>query len=1248
MEGGVRPSLLQKSICDPLYVQGSLILEVVLCKEGPIFGRSRSPRSKLPTSLDRVWGWGFHLKNEKMSRRARPRSRASTLPYSALPGGREEGGGGTSPPRFACFTCWVPCSVKLCYGGRWGDEEEGVGLWRSVEDLSSNAARDDDYEEEDEEDEREWLVRDADGQVFSLSSAMESLRSLRLLLRLRSVKTEKMELQDFSDLSSVRCSFRVYTATSRSARVAEILRHLSSFFVAHGTAENPKLLKSATAAKGKGKEKRTSATSAPSTMLHLLYSSLKAPKFPDDPPSPKAGSFGLAALPTDLVRPISQFMPPGDLRKLGACSKRLLAQSERVYPGLLLALYPHQEAGLAWMQQREKSRAPQPNPVWFKVICSDGNTAWVHGVSGALSFHPPPSIPAVRGGLLCDEPGLGKTITIVALMLRSMGRRTVPIPQPKGPSEAEVEAQFASWGDFREMRMLAMTSDLLSEPEGDIFAHPLTEEGMSAWGAWDYPSIVGPGPYPGICAIRKRVSRYSSLHDFCADVRRIFCNAIAYHGSSSHAKPEPRVASAAARLLEVFNASVKVLWEELVPLDADACRLSSLLPSGTSLVVVPPPMVYHWRDQIALHVEKGFRGRILFDDPLEDRRSLPSAEELASYDVLVTTTSRLSSEDRDWLASPLSQILFLRVIVDEGHSLGQGAWTNAKDAALQIEAECRWVMTGTPAPATTPEAGLAHIKNLLVFLRATGLSENFGEWVRRPYLKGHPAGGERLLSVMQEVMIRHSKADLKFIPQPRKKVECLTMSQKETIAYNCISSFVSSNILLTSTLVGKTSGWQDSLLNASNTKWALQALSNLRLACCGGGMMMPSLTDAHYAETVTMLRRFGAKPIDVSRVQGFLHRACTGELSGCQSCGMPHQILLITPCTHTICTACVDTSPACQCPVCQLPIDVDNFQALQPGFALNFLADPVLASKGAEGAARTGRIANPTVAQPSPRGSDEPEYLHPLARRVSAVDLSVSTVPTWELDLQKIAWEEELDMFTKAKHLLQDLTGIRNAQKEGGVRKDDRPLKCIVFSQFQSALNLMGDQLLKFFGGYPQEGWLERGQESVAEFWGKNKAAELKRFASDTDCVALLLGKAGSHGLDLSFVTHIVLLDQVLDAGLEEQIISRAHRMGARGSVQVVQLLMKDTIEDLLRQMAERKWTSASGSMLPVDRTDYQRKKGVGVLEPAKVHFLLKHVHQSAIAKGKKKEKRPADCPDGPDEGSEPRREKKRAVGFAL
>lgn len=46
---------------------------------------------------------------------------------------------------------------------------------------------------------------------------------------------------------------------------------------------------------------------------------------------------------------------------------------------------------------------------------------WVNVVDGVVRAEAPESSQPVRGGLLCDEPGLGKTITVLALLLQTRG-----------------------------------------------------------------------------------------------------------------------------------------------------------------------------------------------------------------------------------------------------------------------------------------------------------------------------------------------------------------------------------------------------------------------------------------------------------------------------------------------------------------------------------------------------------------------------------------------------------------------------------------------------------------------------------------------------------------------------------------------------------------------------------------------------------------------------------------------------------
>ncbi|CAB1102276.1 unnamed protein product [Ectocarpus sp. CCAP 1310/34] len=482
-------------------------------------------------------------------------------------------------------------------------------------------------------------------------------------------------------------------------------------------------------------------------------------------------------------------------------------------------------------------------------------------------------------------------------------------------------------------------------------------------------------------------------------------------------------------------------------------------------------------------------------------------------------------------------------------------------------------MTGTPTPTTSADAALRNLSNLLNLLREKEYSPEWRRNVRGPFIANKPEGRERLRRLLSEVMIRHTKADLLSIPPPVRESALLNMSQQETLAYDTIVSFVRSNLLLTS-MEGKTSGWQDSLLNPANTKYAMEALTNIRLSCCGGGTLIPMVKGIHQVETLDMLRDLhDASAVDLRRIDNFITRATMGEVSSCQIC--------------VDCVDCVNNT----CRVCGSRYDVDDFQRLQPGFELKWMynireqkrlhqqrrAAARLARRGAAG----NNQANSTPASPSP--PDVATVHQALSPHPEGGGASRGTggggssgpsppgagspaSPGGGGGLEVEADGEELEMHSKAFYAIEQLKGIRDKAKSSNRRRGDyRPLKAIVFSQFLPVLNIVGDKFLRELGGFPEEGWQRRGEKCVAEFWGKNRAKELERFRTDPECFVLLLGKRGAHGLDLSFVTHMFLMDQIWDRSLETQVVARANRMGAKGSVSVVQLIMKDTMEQELR-----------------------------------------------------------------------------------
>jgi hypothetical protein len=112
--------------------------------------------------------------------------------------------------------------------------------------------------------------------------------------------------------------------------------------------------------------------------------------------------------------------------------------------------------------------------------------------------------------------------------------------------------------------------------------------------------------------------------------------------------------------------------------------------------------------------------------------------------------------------------------------------------------------------------------------------------------------------------------------------------------------------------------------------------------------------------------------------------------------------------------------------------------------------------------------------------------------------------------------------------------------------------KIVIFSQFIPFLNRVLVELKH--AGISYAGYF-RGTR-------KEKDKDLQRFRVAPGVRVLLLHKEGSHGLDLSFVSHIILMDSILDEALEKQVVSRAYRMGARKAVSVEQIITRGTVEE--------------------------------------------------------------------------------------
>jgi E3 ubiquitin-protein ligase SHPRH len=140
--------------------------------------------------------------------------------------------------------------------------------------------------------------------------------------------------------------------------------------------------------------------------------------------------------------------------------------------GLLPTLLPFQCRSLAWLLDREGKTimggevvpkvASSDFTLWDKV--EEGNYTWYHHrLSGILS-PTLPQMPPVLGGILAEEPGLGKTLEIIALILSN------PAPHDRNPTvkrwdpEAKLEVRAIK---------VRITTDFYCTAAKVVFSRPL-------------------------------------------------------------------------------------------------------------------------------------------------------------------------------------------------------------------------------------------------------------------------------------------------------------------------------------------------------------------------------------------------------------------------------------------------------------------------------------------------------------------------------------------------------------------------------------------------------------------------------------------------------------------------------------------------------------------------------------------------------------------------------------------------------
>lgn len=172
---------------------------------------------------------------------------------------------------------------------------------------------------------------------------------------------------------------------------------------------------------------------------------------------------------------------------------------------------------------------------------------------------------------------------------------------------------------------------------------------------------------------------------------------------------------------------------------------------------------------------------------------------------------------------------------------------------------------------------------------------------------------------------------------------------------------------------------------------------------------------------------------------------------------------------------------------------------------------------------------------------------------------------------------------TKIEALLDEINKMRNGDKTN---------KAIVFSQFTAMLELVefrlkraGISCVVFRGGMS----MQARDDAIQAF---NTTPSLR--------VILISLKAGGEGLNLQVANHVFLLDPWWNPASEMQAIQRAHRIGQTREVRAVRFITKDTIEERIIALQEKK-------QLVFDASIDGSAASLGKLTEQDIRFLFQH-----------------------------------------
>ena len=551
----------------------------------------------------------------------------------------------------------------------------------------------------------------------------------------------------------------------------------------------------------------------------------------------------------------------------------------------------------------------------------------------------------------------------------------------------------------------------------------------------------------------------------------------------------------------------------------------------TTLVVAPMSLLAQWQSEAEKASKAGsLRSMVYYgNDKSANLQNLCCEANAASApNVIITSYGVVLSEFNQVVASGgnrgafggLFSLDYFRIILDEAHHIKNRQAKTAK-ACCELSARHRWVLTGTPIVNR-----LEDLFSLVRFLRVEPWS-NFSFWKTFITMPFESNDFIRALDVVQTVLeplvLRRTK-DMKtpegeaLVPLPPRTIdiESVVLSKPEREVYDYV--FARAKRTFAANVEAGT------VMKSYTTIFA--QILRLRQSCCHPTLTRNKTIVAEEEDAVAAADMANGLADDMD-LQSLIQRFESDSTDEDANKFGAHVLKQI------------QDEALLECPICsEEPMEEQAVTGCWHSACKKCLLDYI------EHQANKGELPRCFNCREPTNTRDVFEVI----RHDDDDDYEVTATP--RISLRRIGSNSSAKIASLLTHLKR-------------LRREEPSVKSVVFSQFTSFLDLLEPalsrdkiQFMRFDGSMQQ----------------KQRAAVLNEFAATRKgCVLLLSLRAGGVGLNLTCAKRVFMMDPWWSWAVEAQAIDRVHRMGQEEEVIVKRFVVRESIEEKMLRIQERK-----------------------------------------------------------------------------